>query len=198
MRKKILQESFSVLFNFGCRKILYIRGVCHDILPEFILPHSIRKLGRGTVLCFKTFCYRKNFGIRWVGEYHDFPSELFCGTVPKNVRRRILQCFISFRHRKTLCIRGVYHDFRGKIFVSKYQKHRMGTFLLSEIFLDKMVERSITIFHPEMFCRLVTKKLGILQCFINFKYRKTLCLRGVCQNFLSKYFCLALSKSFVG
>ena len=70
--------------------------VCHDILPEFLLSHSIRKLGRGTVLCFKTFCYRKNFGITWVGEYHDFPSEIFCGTVPKeNVQESLSAPLIS-------------------------------------------------------------------------------------------------------
>ena len=32
--KKIVQESFSVSFNFGYRNDLCIRGLCHDFLPE--------------------------------------------------------------------------------------------------------------------------------------------------------------------
>ena len=100
--------------------------VCHDIFPEFLLSHSIRKLGRGTVLGFKTFCYRKNFGIRWVGEYHDFQSEKFCGTVPKNVRRGILQCFNNFGYRKTLCIRGLYREILCEIFCLTVPKTSYG------------------------------------------------------------------------
>ena len=47
--------------------------------------HSIEKFRRGTLLC----CVSKNFRSRkslWIrgGEYQDFPSKIFCLTVPKN------------------------------------------------------------------------------------------------------------------
>ena len=41
--------------------------------------------------------------------------------------------------------------FCGKFFVSQYQKLLTGTFLLSENFLDKMGEGSITIFQQKCF-----------------------------------------------
>ena len=34
MPKKNVEQSFSVSFNFGYRKSLCIRGVCHDILSK--------------------------------------------------------------------------------------------------------------------------------------------------------------------
>ena len=37
---------------------------------------------------------------------------------------------------------------------------------------------------------------GTLQCVINFGYRKILCFRGLCNDFLSKNFCLTAPKHF--
>ena len=34
--KKIVQESFSVSFDFGHRNNLCIRGLCHDFFPEIL------------------------------------------------------------------------------------------------------------------------------------------------------------------
>ena len=38
---------------------------------------------------------------------------------------------------------------------------------------------------------------GTLQCVINFGYQKILCFRGLCNDFLSKKFCLTVPKHFV-
>ena len=44
----------------------------------------------------------------------------------KNVRRGILQCFINFGYRKTLCIRGVNHDFLWEFFCLTVPKTSYG------------------------------------------------------------------------
>ena len=38
----------------------------------------------------------------------------------------IFKCFIDFGDRKTLCIRGVGHDFLSEYFVPRYQKISWG------------------------------------------------------------------------
>ena len=44
-----------------------------------------------------------------------------------------------------------------------------------------------------------TKKFrrGTLQCVINFGYRKILCFRELCHDFVSNFFCLTVPKNFV-
>ena len=121
MRKKILQESFSVLFNFGYRKNLCIKGVCHDFFPEFLLSHSIRKLGRGTVLGFKTFCYRKNFGIRWVGGVSRLSNRNVLSH--SNERVRNPSVFHQFQvSKKVMLTRGM-SKFSVEIFLSRTVKN---------------------------------------------------------------------------
>ena len=77
------------------------------------------------------------------GEYQDFPSKIFCLTVPKN--------FVG-EHFSVSLISGI-----GKFYAS---------------------EGYVTIFDflSKFFCLTVPKNLvgGILQCFINFRHRKSL------------------------
>ena len=51
---------------------------------ENFLSHSTETFRRGTLLCCvsENFGYRKNLCFR--GLCHDFPSKIFCLTVPKN------------------------------------------------------------------------------------------------------------------
>ena len=40
-------------------------------------------------------------------------------------------------------------------------------------------------------------RMRTLYCVINFGYRKNLCFRGLCHDFLSKFFCPTVSKHLV-
>ena len=46
--KIFVEEHFGVLENFGYRKILCFRGLCHDFRfsVEIVLSHSAEKIGR--------------------------------------------------------------------------------------------------------------------------------------------------------
>ena len=43
--------------------------------------------------------------------YHDFPSKLFCLTVPNHFVKEPFCVSESFGYLKILCLRGEYHDF---------------------------------------------------------------------------------------
>ena len=46
------------------------------------------------------FLDRKFLWVRWLGEYHGFPSQIFCSTVPKNIRRGNPSVFHPFQVAK--------------------------------------------------------------------------------------------------
>ena len=85
--------------------------------------------------------------------------------------------------------------FCGKFFVSQYQKLRMGTFLffrtflLSEIFLEKMVGGCITIF-PQKFLSHIAerKRTGIFEYSADFGCLINFCIGGVSHNFFRRFF----------
>ena len=54
---------------------------------EKFLSHNAGTFGRGTLLCCvsEKFCYRKCLWISGRGKYQDFPSKVFCLTVPKKI-----------------------------------------------------------------------------------------------------------------
>ena len=59
----------------------YVTFFCRTFLSR-----STEKLCSGTILCCvsENFWWRKCLWIRGRGKYQDFPSEIFCLTVPKN------------------------------------------------------------------------------------------------------------------
>ena len=92
-------------------------------IPRFsidnLLSHSTENLRRETLLCFTKFLVSKKFmdqeGGGGVVEYYDFPSKLFCLTVPKYFLEEPFCVSERFRYRKILWIRGEYQDFLPKI-----------------------------------------------------------------------------------
>ena len=60
------------------------RGISRFSIENF-LSHSTEKLPGGTLLCFTKFLVsKKSMDKRGGGaEYHDFPSKVFCLTLPK-------------------------------------------------------------------------------------------------------------------
>ena len=81
--KKIVQESISVSFDFGYRKILCIRGFASDFLLNFFCLTRPKKIVEESFRVSFSFGYRKSLCITWV--YHDILSKFFCRTVPKKM-----------------------------------------------------------------------------------------------------------------
>ena len=69
--------------------------------------------------------------------------------------------------------------------------------LVAKFFMDK--KGGISRVSVENFLSDSAEKFrsGTPQCVINFGYRKILCFRGLCNDFLSKMFCLTVPKHFV-
>ena len=115
--KKLLVGILSCFRNFLYRTFFWIRSVGGiTILRQKCFVPQYQKTSCGNPFLFPNFYVSKLFLDKKCGGYHNFPSELFCGTVVKKVRRGILQCFINFGYRKTLCIKLVYQDFLWQYF----------------------------------------------------------------------------------
>ena len=82
--KNFAEEPVCVSENFGYRKnFMPKRGISRFSI-ENLLSHSTEKLRRGTLLCFTKILVSKKFmDKRGGGEYQDFPSKIFCLTLPK-------------------------------------------------------------------------------------------------------------------
>ena len=65
------------------------------------------------MLCFRKFPVAKKFmDKKGEGEYQDFPSKIFCLTIPKNFVGEPFGVSENFWYRKNICFRGLCHDFR--------------------------------------------------------------------------------------
>ena len=78
---------------------------------ENFLFHSFEKFRRGTLLCFTNFLVSKNVRDKIGGGHHDFPSKIFCLTVPNHFVEEPFCVSESFGNQKTLSLRGENHDF---------------------------------------------------------------------------------------
>ena len=66
------------------------------------------------ILVFKEFLQtsiRPLISVLYAKEYHDFPWKNFCVTVPKSFVEEPVCVSENFWYRKTLGLRGEYHDF---------------------------------------------------------------------------------------
>ena len=138
-----------------------------------------------------------------------FSTKFFCLTVPNKISRVTLLCCVSekFRQPKSLWIRGggSIIFFSRHFFFAQCRKNWQGNpsvlcfrrLLVAKIFMDKkrgisrVSVENILSDSAENFC------CGNLQCVNNFGYRKISCFRGLCNDFLSKKFCLIVPKHFV-
>ena len=84
--EKLRRGTHQCVINFGYRKILGLRELCHDFVSK-ILSHSAEKFRRETFLicASENFWSRKKIRIRGGGgETSRFSVKTFCLTVPKN------------------------------------------------------------------------------------------------------------------
>ena len=71
-------------------------------------------------------------------------------------------------------------------------------FLVSKKFVDK--RGGVSRFFVKNFLSRSAEKFrrGTPQCVTNFGYRKILCFKELCHDFVSKFFCLTVPKNFIG
>ena len=113
-------------------------GASRYCRKKFVSQDRNEKLGKGTLMFFRKFLVSKKF--LWVrkGEgYHDFSSEIFCLTMPKNFVRERFCVSENFGYRKVLCIRRGYHYFPLIFSVSQWRKIEMEPILVSEKFWSR-------------------------------------------------------------
>ena len=83
------------------------------------------------ILVFKEFLQTSIWpliSVLYAKGYHDFPSKLFCLTLPKNFVGEPFGVSENFWYRKILCFRGLCHDFLSNFFLShSTEKFRWGT-----------------------------------------------------------------------
>ena len=153
-------------------------------MSKVYFSHSTRKLRIETLLCFRNFPVPKKFIYKklWFGEYHDIPSEIFCGRVPKKLVGKFFLVFHEFRLRKIFCIRGIIHDFLSH----STRKLRMGNlsrfrnFLVSKRIIDKKAEVGESRFTVRIVLShsAENNRIGILQCLTDSDIEKLYALEG--------------------
>ena len=193
--------------NFRQPKSLWIRGggsIMFFSRQFFFAQCRKSQQGNPSVLCFRKLLVAKSFMDK-KGGISRVSVENFLSDSAEKFRRETLQCVISFGYRKILCFRGLCNDFLSKNFCLTVPKHFVvepfcAVFQKnsgSKIFIDK--KGGISRVSVENFLSDSAEKFrsGTLQCVINFGYRKILCFKGLCNDFLSKKFCLIVPKHFV-
>ena len=172
---------------------------------ENLLSHSTEKIRRVTLLCFTKFLISKKFMDK-KGGVSRFSVENFLSHSAEKFHRGTLLCCVSenFWYRKSLWIRGRggVSRFSVKNFLSRsVENFRKGILLFSRKFLVsksfKDEKGGITIFRLKFFvsqCRKISQ--GYPLGFHYFGYRKILCFRGLCHDFLSEIFCSHSAEKF--
>ena len=96
--------------QFGVSRYFCLRGFSHDFL-SFFLSHRIKKLRRGTPLCFTKFLVSKNFygqERRKGGEGGSITlssKKVLSQSAEKSLEGTVW-CFSSFVYMEKLCLRG--------------------------------------------------------------------------------------------
>ena len=121
--KNFVGEPFSVSIISGIEKFYASEGYVTIFCRNF-LSRSTEKLCRGTLLCCVSESFRYGISL-WIrrGEYQNFPSKIFCLTVPKNFVGEPFSVSLISGIGKNLCFRGLCHDFPSKIFCLTVPKH---------------------------------------------------------------------------
>ena len=114
--------------------------------------------------------------------------------------------FRKFRASKNIMSkRGILRLSIDNLLSHSTEKLRRGTllcftkFLVSKKFMVKW-GGGVSRFSVKNFLSHSAEKFrrGTLQCVTNFGYRKILCFKELCHDFVSKFFCLTMPKYFIG
>ena len=126
--EKLCRGTFCVSQNFRCRKILFLRGLCHDFLSNFFCLAVPKNFVWEPSCVSQNFWYRKILWMRARGGGMEgvsgFSLKKFCLTVPRNFVEELFLCFRKFLVSKNVRDkRGGITIFRQKRFVSQYQNN---------------------------------------------------------------------------
>ena len=168
-------ESFTVAKISGIEKV-WIRegGDDQDFPSNFFLSHSAEKFCWGTLRCIRKFRAAKNFMHQRGGGrrgYQEFPSKIFCLTVPKiSVGESFTVAKISGIEKVWIREGGDDQDFPSNFFLSH---------------------------SAEKFCWGTLRCIRKFRAAKNFMHQRGGGRRGY-QEFPSKIFCLTVPKNSVG
>ena len=99
-------------------------GGIHDYPSKTFLSHSAEIFRRGTLLCFRSFGYRKILCLR--GEYHDFLPKEICLTVPKNFVKEPFSMSLISGIERFYASESYVTILCQKFFVSQCRKFSLG------------------------------------------------------------------------
>ena len=121
--RKSSWASLQCFRNFSVSKtFMHNRGI--TFFRRKFLVSQYRKISWTSLQCFRKIGLPKNF-LHNRG-YHNFPSNVFCLTVPKKFVKEPVCVSEIFGYRKTLCLRGEYYDFLEKICCLTVPKNFIG------------------------------------------------------------------------
>ncbi len=206
--KKFVGEPFRVSLISGIEKFYAQEGYV-TIFRRIFLSRSTKKLCRETLLCCvsENFWKRKSLWIRGRGKYQDFPSKVFCLTVPKKFVGEPFRVSLISGIEKFYAQEGYVTIFR-RIFLSLSTEKLCRETLLCCISENFWKRKSLWIrrrgkyqdFSSKFFLSHSAEKIrrGTLQGVTDFGYRKILCLGGLCHDFSSNFFVSQYQKTLQG
>ena len=118
--RKFHTGTFYCFTNYGYRKSLDKKAGASRSSVENFLSQSAEKFRRAILQCCNNFGYRKSLDKK--GGHQDFPSKIFCLTVPKNFVGQSFSVAIISGIEKVWIRRGGIKIFRRKFFVSQCRK----------------------------------------------------------------------------
>ena len=140
--EKLRKGTLLCFTNFGYRKILCFRGLCHDFRfsVEIFLSHSAEKFGRGELFSVSLISGTEKVWIRGGrGSIKKIFRRSFCLTVPKHfIGKHFGVVSEKFFYRKFSCIGGAGGiTVLSELFVSQHRNEKLckGTLLFSGNFL---------------------------------------------------------------
>ena len=194
--------------NSGIEKFQAKEGGSFTVLSKFFLPHRTKKFSTGNHSVLQKISDRKKYFMdkRGGGGVSRFSVE-FLLTVPKYFIGEHFGVSEKFFYRKFSFIgggRGI--TVSSKFFVSQDRNEKLckGTLLFFRKFSGNeknlWIRGGLSRFSVEIFMSHSAEKFsrGTLQCVTNFGYRKILCFRELCHDFVSNFFCLTVPKNFIG
>ena len=220
-RKKFRGHPFNASENLRYRKSLCILGGTTFFRRKFLVSQC-RKNSWASLQCLRKFGVSKK--LMHNRGCHNFPSKIFCLTVPKNFvgiptvfektfgfknhsaekfRGHPFNASENLGYRKILCILGGITFFRRKFLVSQCQKISWASLQcfrkigVSKIFMHIRVYHN---FPSRIFDLTVPEKISwaSLQCFRKFEVPKNFMHTRGYHVFPSKIFGLTVPKKFVG
>ena len=158
--KRFVGESFTVALISGTERVCIRGGGVSRFSVENFSSHSAEIFRGGILYCCINFGNRKGLDKR-CGEYHDFPSNNFCLTVPKIFVGEPFSVALISGIEKVWIGRGEYQDFPSENFCLTVLKISLGeSFTVALISVSEKVwirRVGVSRYSVEIFCLTLPK-----------------------------------------